>query len=171
MKYEITFINQLKSLSLLVFITILTIIVVSYYYINDILDENLKFGFIFFTLINFLPVIYLHLEYYFYNRGKILEIDPNQKIFSLTYESSEIEQFSFNEIAKVVLYMPPHFHSNKLFLRIPFDNYHYAKFYTTNGNEIIITSLMVPKIEDIVFLIKGITVEKKKRIIASIILS
>ena len=171
MKYKITLINQLKAIDLLIFIYTLIFIVAVYNYKTNNLDKNLIEGLVLFALITLLPVLYLHIEYYYYNRNIELQIDTIGKKFNYTNSLRILEQLDFDEITKAVLFMPPHFHSNKLFIRIPFDNYHYVIFYTISGKEIIITSLMEPKLQDLILSIKGVTVEKKKRIFASILLS
>ena len=53
---------------------------------------------------------------------------------------------------------------------LPFEQYHYAKIYTKNGNEILITCLMARKVKDVAESLRGVTIEKKKRIFASILI-
>lgn len=170
MKYKITFKNQLKVLDLLI-VTIALIFLFALYQVNqNNFDDNLLNGLIVFTLFNLLPVIYLHIEYYFFNKGSTIEINSYEKTLNYKDKIGLIETYVFKDINKIVLYMPPHFHSSRMFVRIPFDNYHYAKIYTKSGKEIIITCLLAPKVMDLVRSIKGVPVEKKKRIFASILL-
>ena len=170
MKYKVSLGNHLRVLDLLVFI-LAAILAFAWYQANqNNLDDSLIDGLVVFALISFLPVLYLHIEYYYYNRGTELEIDAYEKKFIYTDKTGTTETYSFDDLSKIIVYMPPHFHSNTMFIRIPFDTYHYAKIYTKSGKEIIITCLMARKVMGLVGSIRGVPVEKKKRIFASILI-
>ena len=170
MKYKITLGNHLRVLDLLIFI-LAAILAFAWYQVNqNNLDDSLIDGLVVFALISFLPVLYLHIEYYYYNRGTELEIDVYEKKFIYTNKTGNVETYFFEELSKIIIYMPPHFHSKAMFGRIPFDTYHYTKIYTKGGKEIIITCLMARKVLDLVGSIRGVPVEKKKRIFASILI-
>jgi len=170
MKYKISLGNQLRALDLSILFLVVILAFGWYQANNNNLDDSLINGLIILTLISLLPVLYLHVEYCFYNRGIQLEIDSYEKKFIYTDKTGTTETFGFDDLSKIIVYMPPHFQSNTMFIRIPFDNYHYAKIITKSGKEIIITSLMARKVQDLVERIRGVSVEKKKRIFTSILM-
>lgn len=170
MKYKVSLGNHIRVLDLLIFI-LAAILAFAWDQANqNNLDDSLIDGLVVFALISFLPVLYLHIEYYYYNRGTELEIESYEKKFIYTDKTGTTETYSFDDLSKILVYMPPHFHSNTMFIRIPFDTYHYAKIYTKSGKEIIITCLMARKVMDLVGSIRAVPIEKKKRIFASILI-
>jgi hypothetical protein len=170
MKYKISFGNHLRALDLLIFIFAIILAFAWYQANQNNLDNSLIDGLIVFALISLLPVLYLHIEYYYYNRGTELEIDDHEKKFIYTNKTGITETYYFDDLSKIIVFMPPHFHSKTMFIRIPFDTYHYAKIFTKSGKEIIITCLMARKVIDLVGSIRGVPIEKKKRIFASILI-
>ena len=170
MKYKITWGNHLRALDLSIF-NLVVILAFGWYQDNqDNLNDNIINGLIVVVFISLLPVLYLHIEYCYYNRGKELEIDSWGKKLIYTDKIGVTESYSFDDLSKIIIYMPPHFHSNTMFIRIPFDTYHYAKIFTKSGKELIVTSLMAGKVQDLAGSIRGVPVEKKKRIFASIMI-
>lgn len=170
MKYKTSLGNHLRVLDLLIFILTAILAFACYQAKENNLDDNFIDGLVVFALISFLPVLYLHIEYYYFNGSTELEIYASEKKFIYIDKKGTTKTYSFDDLSKIVVYMPPHFHSNNMFIRIPFDTYHYAKIYTKSGKEIIITCLMARKVMDLVGSIRGVPVEKKKRIFASILI-
>jgi hypothetical protein len=171
MKYKISLWNHLRVLDLLIFLSIGLYAFVFYErHYNAFAHPGIEFDIFILWIVNLIPVLYLHIEYWYYNRGTELEIDAYEKKFIYTDKTGTTETYSFDDLSKIIVYMPPHFHSKTMFIRIPFDTYHYAKIYTKSGKEIIITCLMVRKVQDLVGSIRGVPVEKKRRIFASILI-
>ena len=170
MKYKISLGNHLKALE--IFIIVLFIIFgFGWYQTNqNNLDESLRNGLIAFALLSFLPVMYLHIEYYHYNRGTELEIDSWGKRLIYTEKTGTTETYNFDDLSEIIINMPPNMHRGSSFQILPFEQYHYAKIYTKSGKEIIITCLMARKVKDMAESISGVTIEKKKRIFASILI-
>jgi hypothetical protein len=170
MKYKTTFANHLKALEFFI-IVLLIIIAFGWYQANqNNLDESLRNGLIAFALLSFLPVLYLHIEYYHYNRSTELEIDSWGKKLIYTDKTGVTETYSFDDLSKIIINMPPNMHRGSSFQILPFEQYHYAKIYTKSEKEIIITCLMARKVQDLVGSIRGVPVEKKKRIFTSILM-
>ncbi len=171
MKYQISLWNHLRVLDLLIFLSIGLYAFVFYQrHYNAFAHPGIEIDIFILWIVNLIPVLYLHIEYYYYNRGTELEIDTYTKKFIYTDKTGTTEAYSFDDLSKIIIYMPPHFHSKTLFIRIPFDTYHYAKIYTNSGKEIIITCLLARKLKDMAESIRGVPVEKKKRIFASILI-
>jgi hypothetical protein len=57
--------------------------------------------------------------------------------------------------------MASSWHRGSTFRLLSFEPYHFARIHTKVGKEIIITSLMSPKIEDVTNNIRDVPVEKK----------
>lgn len=170
MNYKITFANHLKALEFFI-IVLLIIIGFGWYQSNqNNLDESLRNGLITFALLSFLPVLYLHIEYYYYNRGTELEIDTWDKKLIHTDKTGITEAYNFDDLSKIIINMPPNMYRGSSFQILPFEQYHYAKIYTKSGKEIIITCLMARKVQDLLGSIRGVPVEKKKRIFASVLI-
>lgn len=170
MKYQVTFRNHLRALELFL-ITIVGIIVFAWYQIiQNNFDNSLRDGLIVFALISLLPVLYLHIEYYSYSRCTALEMDFWTKKIIYTDKTGVAETYGFDDLSKIIIYMSPHWHSKRMFLRIPFDTYHYARVYTKSGKEIILTSLLVSNVKDALGNIRGVPIELKKRIFASVLI-
>ncbi len=170
MKYKISLANHLKALEFFIIVLIIVISFGWYQANQNNLDDSLRNILIVFVLISLLPVLYLHLEYYSYNKGAQLEINSYEKRIIYIDKTGKIETYSFDELNKVIINMPPNMHRGSGFQILPFEQYHYAKIYTKNGKEIIITCLMARKVMDLVGTIRGVPVEKKKRIFASILI-
>jgi len=170
-KYKISFGNHIKVLELLIFLTVGLYAFIFYEeHYNEFAHPGIEFDIFILWVINLIPVLYLHIEYYVFNRRTEIEIDSWKKEFVYRDKAGTIETYNFDDFSKIVVYMPPHFHSKRMFIRIPFDTYHYSKIYTKSGKEIIITCLMARKVQDAVASIRGVPIEKKKRIFASILI-
>lgn len=168
MKYKTSFLNHLRVLKLFIFTSII-IIVYGCYQSIMFLDNHSLNVLLVIVCLNSLPVTYLHFEYLWFNFNEEIEIDPLNKNIIYTNKTSEVVKYSFDELRKIVIYMPPHFLSDRFFIRIPFDSYHYAKIHTTDGKIIIITCLMSSKVLALTDLIDNVTLEKKTRLFASIL--
>lgn len=112
-----------------------------------------------------LPVVFLHLEYYFRNRGQRLEIQEG----GITFHESNGERRGYNndDIEKIVLYKSASLDKGGFPLST-FELYHYARIVPRQGSEIVVTSLMAPKVEDAVKQIKWVKMERKKSFFASL---
>lgn len=115
---------------------------------------------LFFTI----PAIYLHIEYYIINKGEEIEIDHNEIVIR---KDGETRKHNCNDISKIIVYK-----SASLDKRgIPFtaiESYYYARLITKSGDEIIITCLLTPKLDEILQHINGINYERKKRFFCSV---
>jgi len=168
MKYKISIANHLEALEFTIGVLFI-IIAFGWYQANqNNLDDSLIEGLFAFALISLLPVLYLDIEYYFYNKGTQLEIDSNERKFIYTDKRGATETYSFDELTKIIINMPPNMYRGSSFQILPFEQYHYTRIYTKNGKEIVITCLMARRVQDLVESIRGVPVEKRKRIFTSI---
>ena len=119
-------------------------------------------------LITAIPNCFLHFQYYYYNHKTMLDILPEEAKLIYIDKAGKSEAVEFSEINKVIVFMPPSMYIGNKFPLLPFEDYHYAKIYTSLGKEIVITSLMTPKVEDVMRAITGVTIEREKKYFASI---
>jgi hypothetical protein len=171
MKYKITLRNQYKALAFIILVFTFCIGCIFYFsYIQPTKYNTSGPFFSIFFIASLLPVLYLHIEYYYFNKNTSIEIEPSQNKLVYCNKVGEVKTFYFNEIDKIALYMAPSFHRKSSLRIFPFENYHFGKILLKNGDIIIITSLMAPMVENALSSIKGIPVERKISLFASILL-
>lgn len=114
-------------------------------------------------LISMLPAYFLHVEYYTANKHDVVYFDT----LGHTITFNEEQPVSFNDVEKVVLYMPPVWHRKGFIRLLPFEDYHYAKIMMKSGELFTFTCLLASKVEEVMNTMRGVLIEKKKRVIAS----
>lgn len=85
-------------------------------------------------------VLYLHLEYYFTNKGVSLTIERDKIIYSKKGVDVEI---NFQDIKKIERFMTRRLYNGKHMI-LPTDFYHYTKITLSNDESYVITSLLFP---------------------------
>ena len=162
MEYKITPWSHFKALEFLIYGSILLSGLVYFLYMHEGYSTSLvQFFSLYYMLL--LPTLFLHLEYYAMNKRSIIEINTLQRIISI----NEKQIISFDEIEKIILYMPPVWHRKGFIRLLPFEDYHYSKIKMKNGKQLVFTCLLAPKVEEAMKALSGIPLEKKKRLIAS----
>ncbi len=169
MEYRTTVRNHFKALETALMILSLLIGAVIYlkFYSNNYYP-TIEWDILYITIPVYLPVLHLHLEYCYYNVGAVFEINSYEKEIRYTSKSGEAETYNFDDLSKIVVFMAPSWHRKSNFQLLPFEQYHYAKIFTKSGKVIIITCLMVQRVEDAMRSIKGVPVELKTRVYASV---
>jgi hypothetical protein len=171
MKYKISLRNHLKALEFLIIVSFLMLAFVLYdKYYSEVSHPRIEYDILVFWLISALPVIYLHIEYYWHNRGSMLEIDAWEKTLVYTNKFGVSETYSFEDLSKIIVKMPPNMYRGSGFQALPFEQYHHAKIFTKSGKEIIVTCLMARKVMNVVNSISGVPVEKEKQLFASVLI-
>lgn len=161
MTLEITIRNHLK---LMVFQVIGTsLMVITLYFFR--FDPGIMKIFFIFWVVYTIPALYLHLEYYFKNRGQQLEILDGEFIFK--HRNRQEKRYKFDELQKIILYKSASLDKGGLQLSA-IESYHYAKIIPKQGEEIILTCLMAPNVEEAIKQIKWVPFERKKRLFASL---
>ncbi len=168
--YYTSFKNQFRALRFL-----LVIIALSLLYLfwiikrNELRDYTINF-FSIFILIELIPVLYLHLEYFYLNSNTTLNIDYINREITFSNKAIINETFRFDDLEKIEVFMPPVWHRKSNFQVLAFEQYHYAIIYTKTGKKIIFTCLMAQKVEDAVRNIRGVPIDLKKRLFASVLI-
>lgn len=163
MEYKITFKNQFKTLEFLIYGSVLFCGLVYFLYQTEGFSWDLLNFFFIYYLILFIPTILLHCEYYLINKNDIIIINIYQKNISFNFNPA----IYFSELEKITLYMPPVWYRKSFIRFLPFEDYRYATIKLMSGNQYIITCLMMYDLEKVMSAISGVSIEKKKRFIAS----
>ncbi len=143
--------NHLRASSFIWIGFILIISIWNYFNISYVYIP-LLFHFIF-----SIPAIYLHLEYYFKNKGIIIELGEEEIIVK---NQKEIWKYKNRDISKIIVYK-----SNAIdewgvpFIASYF--YYYIRIVTLSNEEIIITCLMVDNKDKILKKYKNVKLEMK----------
>lgn len=170
MIYKITTRNQYKALAFIAFAFVFCTGCVFYFSYIQPTKYSVLPPFSVLFIVSLLPVLYLHIEYYYFNKNTSIEIEPSQNKVVYCDKLGEIKTFYFNEVNKISIYMAPSLHRKSSLQIFPFENYHFAKIFLKNGEVIIITSLMAPMVENALSNIEGVPVERKISIFASILI-
>lgn len=158
---RIRFRYQLRALPLVVPFSIISLMGIC-----GLWDEPLGLAIMLFWFgITFLPVAFLHVEYYLENRRKIFDIDDRSiSVFKngelvLRYENSELDRILFYK-ARVIESHGPY--------RFPTQYYCYLRFIPyDNKEEIVVTSLTTPKYFEEIY-VRNVKVEVKLSVFPSI---
>ena len=161
MKLQNTFYNHFAALYSLLFGALLTIIALYWFEFKE--GALLIFGSFF--VIDALPAIYLHCEYYIRNKGQVYEIKRSKIIL----HDEKIERvYHDSDLKKITFYMSPSVYKGSNFHLWAIEWYHYARIETTSGKELIISCLLAPKVEEALEPLKEVPKERKKRIFATL---
>ena len=140
---RMSFLNQLKMLSDLIFISI------CYFLLLYISLETFDFKLISclvipYVLISIFPVLFLHFNYLNQGKSIIFEINQNKILKKM---GNNILKYHIEEINEIVFFMNGA--KNTGYGALPFKKYHYAKINFLDGSCFIITSLYSSKIDKI----------------------
>lgn len=113
----------------------------------------------------FLPSFFLHIEYYLKNRGQKLEIF--EEGITLLEKDGSKRSYLNKDLQKIILYKSASLDKGGIPLT-PLESYHFARIIPKQGEEIILTCLMAPNVEDAIKGIKWVPNERRKRLFASI---
>ena len=162
-EYKITFRNQLKSLEFLIYGSFMFMLLIFILFINEEDISELLLFFSVYYLVLFLPTLFLHLEYFFKNKGDVFKVDGIKKFISFNKEKA----ISFNDIESIIYVMPPVWHRKSIIRFFPFEDYHYAEINLKSGEQFILTCLMAYPVEAALEPITEVKIQKRKRLLAS----
>ena len=150
MKVKISIKNNLKVLTVPFIGTVVI-------FAPGILLGSLPVAFILFAFW-IIPIIYLHLEYYFENKGMEIEFSDDEIVVS--QENEDLVIINFADISEVVVYRSRNLDRGGP-QKLSTESYSFARIITKSKMEITITCLMSPKIDDLVKKLKGAYVIRK----------
>ncbi|MEO9805862.1 MAG: hypothetical protein ABJF04_21570 [Reichenbachiella sp.] len=154
-KIGITLVNQVRASSIAILGIVLMLIAL--YFLDFNLDAIRIFSIFWIALI--LPVVYLHVEYFFSNLTLKLSLETDKLVLN---KGGKDLIYVFTDIEKVILYKSASIDKGGIPMS-PMEMYHYARIITKSGEELIITCLMVPKLSELLKQLKGVKLERKKR--------
>ena len=137
--------------------------VIALYFLN--FDQDMIRIFSIIWIVYTLPVVYLHGEYYSKNGGQKLEIQDNAIV--LHDKNGTVRRYANEDLKKIVVYKSASLDKGGMPL-LPIEFYHYAQIVPKQGDDIMVTCLMTPKVEEVVRQIKWVPYERKKRLFASL---
>lgn len=139
------------------------LMLVTLYFLEFNADALIVFGTIW--LIYTVPVVYLHLEYFSRNKDEEYEIRDNEIVYrklgeEILYKSQDIE--------KIIIYLSPSLYKNSNFHLLAIESYHFAEVRLKTGKKLVLTCLLAPRIDKELKQIKGVLIEKRKKIFCMI---
>jgi hypothetical protein len=145
--YKISFEHHIKNAwTILIYLLIFSILPV--YMVNRFgFGDTLIFlqlsilGFLLF----FVPQLIIHINYYMRNKGDIFLYDPVGKRITIN-RKGESASFLFSDIELIKRFKSYPLAENRM-QWFPWDNYNYSNIRLKNGQEFIITSLLVPNMD------------------------
>jgi hypothetical protein len=114
-----------------------------------------------FFVIDALPTLIAHFQYWMKNKGNEVIIDTQEKLIDFKSKKGEIS-YSFDQIKSVHYYCSYAFGSGWH----SFGQYRYYKIIFEDGNQIFITCLMVNSIEKVIPMLLRINEEKHLKVVA-----
>lgn len=154
--------SQLKVLSFHLMGTILMLVALY------LLKFNVEFVVVFggMYVLQTLPLLYLHIEYYIANRKQEITIGDDE--LTVITQNGNVHKFKFTELSKVILYKSASLDKGGIqFTSI--ESYHYVRIITKSNRQIIVTCLMFPKLEEMVNELKGVQKIRKKRLFCTLL--
>jgi uncharacterized membrane protein YhdT len=154
-----TFRNHFKVLNFALTTALMYLII--WWYFDYYLDILIGIGS--FYLLFTLPSFYLHLEYAIRNAGEEITINPNEIIVR---KHGKERRYSESDLAEIIVYKSASLDR----WGMPFtamEYYHYARIITKSGEEIIITCLLTPKVEEVVRRFSKVDYERRKSFFSS----
>lgn len=96
-------------------------------------------------LLFLIPQLIIHICYYLLNRGRVLLYDEEKKEITITINGKPYK-FAFDDIAQIERNKSMPFAENRS-RWFPWDDYNYSVIRLKNGQQFIITSLLVPNMD------------------------
>jgi hypothetical protein len=141
--FRITIKQQLILLSPMTLVILILYFGGNFYLKMDINNPALLWTLILYFLIDMLPTMILHIQYYLKNRHATFIMDSEQKRFSYEAPNSKLN-YTFDDIASLEYYRPYGIGSGWN----SFGQYRYYKIMLKDKTEVFITCLMVNDIEN-----------------------
>ena len=143
MTLKITIFNHFavlfSSLVLMAFIVVIS------YYFN--FEENIVIILIIGLMIDLLPSLYLHIQYFKQNQGFNYKLS---KEWIVEHYQTTQKTHKTRDIKDIVVIMSPNVYRRSNLHIFSIESYNYAKVVMADGTEIILTCLLNPNIEEVI---------------------
>ena len=124
-------------------------------------DEGMTIAAIGALILDGIPTLYLHIEYYLTNKSEKYKVNYDELI---RYKNGISTSFKVSDIEKIKIYLSPSLYRGSDLHFLGIEAYHYARVYLNTGEELIITCLLTLKVEKALRLLKGVKIERQKRL-------
>lgn len=131
-----------------------SILLLAFFNFNSGIVLICSIAFLFFVL----PGIYLHIEYWFINKYEkyIIAQDSITQV-----KKGKEETYYSNDIKKIIVYgsatlFKTWFHLSAM------EQYHFARIFIKNGETMVITCLLTPRVDKSLEILKDVGVKKRK---------
>jgi hypothetical protein len=158
---KITTFTHFASLLSLLIVAVLFILLLFLFSFDKAMAVAFSIGF----LIDAMPALYLHIEYWVKNKGEEYEIRENEIV--LRKDGKEILYHS-RDIQKIIVYLSPSLYKNSNFHLLAIESYHYATIRLKTGEELVLTCLLTPRVDKALKLMKGVFFERKKKLFCAL---
>lgn len=131
-----------------------SILLLAFFNFNSGIVLICSMAFLFFVL----PGIYLHIEYWFINKDEkyIIAQDSITQV-----KKGKEETYYSNDIKKIIVYgsatlFKTWFHLSAM------EQYHFARIFLKNGETMVITCLLTPRVDKSLEILKDVDIKKRK---------
>lgn len=147
-KFKISLERSLASLTVtIILLVIFSIASVFIYFIE--MNKIILYGiWVIFIIMNF-PVLLLHINYWFTDKNKVIQFDPDNLTITLTV-GEKTSTYSFDDVKNVTLTENSCFDKSgplKVNRRTPWSEYFYYQIDLNNNKKIFLTSLSIKQTE------------------------
>jgi hypothetical protein len=104
-------------------------------------------------LVDLIPALILHIEYWVENRGQVLFINPDEIVIRKGEEETVTKA---EEIRKITLHQTPSHSDNSSMRYFTIGSYYFAHIYLRNGEDFILISLLSPRLKASLRKLKGV---------------
>ena len=95
-----------------------------------------------------MPVIYIHINYYYTNKGKEYELKPEAIVITNASDNTR-KIFLKSDIEKVSIHLSPKKNKNSDLSFLTFEDYYYIKIIMKDKDELLLTSLLDDNLKNI----------------------
>jgi hypothetical protein len=159
--FKVTVKNQIAQLSWLITVY-LAVGAIFFHFFGSSLKGPIPYIYLSLFLLDILPTLLVHIQYYQANKGAVLDID--RALHRISYVTAkEVIAYNFDDIESFV-----RMDSWGAGAWYSFAEYRYYKIVFKDKKEIIVTSLMIKNIKYVLEPLLNISADKKRRPIAFI---
>jgi hypothetical protein len=151
---KINFSNQIILLSF--HLQGILLMLITLYFLKFKIEAVLIFG-IWLAILT-LPVVFLHVEYYLANKGKIIIIKDDELLIK---KGCNTVVFKFSDLKTAILHKSASLDRGGMPLT-PMEFYHWVEIISNSGERIIITCLMTLKLDELMDKLHGVQKIRKK---------
>ncbi len=148
-KLQISIKNHINALYPSIFFAVVFFVAIVWQRFDKTYIVVLSIGY----LIDLIPALFLHIEYWTENRGQVVLMNPEEIVIRKGVEETVIKA---EEIRKITLHQTPSQSDNSSMRYFTIGSYYFAHIYLKNGEDLILTSLLSPRLKASLRKLKGV---------------